>query len=313
MIPEYDPIIWPGIQSGQVMTDPLKKTNHSLSFWLSITWIIFTIACALCADILPLAEYDHIDWDNPSALPGTRVEKSHTHTSGEQKQEQTIYLLGTDTLGRDILTRLIFGARISLTIGFAVPIIGLILGGAFGILAGFYRGRLETIIMATMDIILAFPGIVLMLAITFYLGPGIENLVIALGILVIPAFSRMARANTLKFAQNEFVQAAKMLGQKDLQIMCCEILPNILIPMIAYALMLVGYMILIEGALSFLGIGIPAPVPSWGGMIADGREVLDQAPFITLLPSFIMFLTVLSFNLVGDYLRNLVDTKEGHL
>jgi len=104
-----------------------------------------------------------------------------------------------------------------------------------------------------------------------------------------------------------------MMGQKDVYIMIFEILPNIIIPMVAYALMLVGYMIMAEGVLSFLGHGIPAPVPSWGGMIADGREVLGEAPFITLLPSFIMFLTVLSFNLIGDYLRNRVDTKEGQL
>ena len=295
------------------MAESFNKNTPGISFWFSITWIILTIAIAFCADFLPLPEYDHMDWDNPAASPGTRVEKSVTNNNGEQINEKSIYFLGTDTMGRDIFTRLIFGTRISLIIGLVVPVIGLIIGGTFGILAGFYRGKLETAIMAIMDIILAFPGIVLMLAITFFLGPGIENLVIALGILVIPAFSRVARANTLKFAQSEFVQAARMMGQKDVVIMCFEILPNILIPMIAYALMLVGYMIMAEGVLSFLGLGVPAPVPSWGGMIADGKEVLGEAPFITLLPSFIMFLTVLSFNLISDYLRNLVDTKEGQL
>ncbi|MBT3255045.1 MAG: ABC transporter permease [Deltaproteobacteria bacterium] len=295
------------------MAESFNKNKPGISFWFSITWIILTVIVALCADFLPLPEYDHMDWDNSAAPPGTRVEKLLTDNNGEQIYEKGLYLLGSDTMGRDIFTRLIFGTRISLTIGLVVPVIGLILGGTLGLLAGFYRGTLETAIMATMDIILAFPGIVLMLAITFYLGPGIENLVIALGILVIPAFSRVARANTLKFAQSEFVQAAKMMGQKDVYLMVFEILPNILIPMAAYALMLVGYMIMAEGVLSFLGLGVPAPIPSWGGMIADGREVLGEAPFITLLPSFIMFLTVLSFNLMGDYLRNLVDAKEGQL
>lgn len=295
------------------MADQSKKNHKTLSFWFSITWIILSIFLAFCAELLPLQEYDHMDWDNPTASPGTQIEKSYTNENGEQIQEKVIYLLGTDTLGRDIFSRLIFGTRISLAIGLAVPVIGLLLGGLLGVIAGFFQGKIETIIMAVMDVILAFPGIVLMLAITFYLGPGIKNLVIALGLLVVPAFSRVARANTLKFTQCEFVQASRMLGHRDLHIMVYEIIPNIIMPMAAYALMLVAYMIVAEGVLSFLGLGIQAPVPSWGGMIAEGKEVLDEAPYITLLPSFVMFLTVLSFNLLGDHLRSLVDSKEGQL
>ncbi len=295
------------------MADSYKKNRPGFTLWVSFVWIILILTIGLCADFLPLPEYDHMDWDNPAVPPGFSVEILETNHKGGQVYDKIVYLLGTDTMGRDILSRLIFGTRISLAIGLIVPVIGLIFGGTLGVLAGFYRGKLETAIMATMDIILAFPGIVLMLAITFYLGPGIKNLIIALGILVIPAFSRVARANTLKFAQSEFVLAARMTGQKDGAIMISEILPNILIPLVAYALMLVGYMIMAEGVLSFLGLGVQAPVPSWGGMIADGREVLEQAPFITLIPSFTMFLTVLSFNLVGDFLRNQVDIKEGQL
>lgn len=290
-----------------------NKIFKSVSFWFSITWIIISIFLALCADLLPLHEYDHMDWDNPSARPGTRIENSYINENGDQIQEKDIYLLGTDTLGRDIFTRLIYGTRISLTIGLAVPIIGLLAGGVLGAAAGFYQGKLETLIMAAMDVILAFPGIVLMLAITFYLGPGIKNLVIALGILVTPAFSRVARANTLKYVHCEFVKAARMLGHRDLHIMLFEIVPNIIIPMTAYALMLVAYMIVAEGVLSFLGLGVPGPIPSWGGMIAEGREVLDEAPFITFFPSFIMFLTILSFNILSDHLRSMIDTKEGQL
>ncbi len=296
-----------------MMTNQSYRILKSISFWFSITWILLSIFLAFCADLLPLQEYDKMDWDNPAARPGTQVEISYSNENGSLIQEKKAYFLGTDTLGRDIFTRLIYGTRISLIIGLAVPAFGFLVGGVFGALAGFYRGKIETIIMAIMDVILAFPGIVLMLAITFYLGPGIKNLVIALSVLVIPAFSRVARANTLKYAQCEFVQAARMLGHKDLHIIIYEIVPNIIIPMAAYALMLVSYMIIAEGVLSFLGLSVPGPIPSWGGMIAEGKEMLDEAPFITLFPSVIMFLTVLSFNLLGDHLRSLVDIKEGQL
>jgi len=270
------------------------------------------MVCAISAGFW-LPEPDQMDWANQSALPGTVGEISVMNSEGAEVQKPFLYLLGTDTMGRDIMTRLIFGARISLAVGLAVPAIGLVLGGILGMLAGFYRGRLETVIMAAMDIILAFPGIVLMLAITFYLGPSLENLIIALGIIVIPAFSRVARANTLNFSQREFVQAARMLGANDVYIIFAEILPNVIIPMVIYALMLVAYMIMAEGILSFLGLGVPPPAPSWGGMIAEGKEVLGESPHVSMIPAFVMFLTVLSFNLIGDSLRNLADTKERQL
>lgn len=305
------------------MDDNLKKyfgikrfrprNRKGLSFWLSLAWITLAAICAIIAGFLPLPDPDQMDWINQAVLPGTRGEVSVMNNAGEEVQKPFVYLLGTDTMGRDIVARLIFGARVSLSIGLAVPAIGLILGGMLGILAGFYQGRLETVVMAVMDTVLAFPGIVLMLAITFYLGPSLGNLIIALGILVIPAFSRVARANTLNFAQREFVQAARILGASDLNIMFYEILPNVIIPMSVYALMVVAYMIMAEGILSFLGLGVPPPTPSWGGMIAEGKEVLDEAPHVSMIPAFVMFLTVLSFNLIGDALRNMTDTREGQL
>ncbi|MCP4688428.1 MAG: ABC transporter permease [Desulfobacterales bacterium] len=163
-------------------------------------------------------------------------------------------LIGADAMGRDIFTRLVFGARVSLAVGLATPFIGFVIGGALGLLAGFYRGRLESVIVGVMDAILAFPGLVLLLAITFYLGPSPRNIIIALGFLTIPAFTRVARAKTLTFSEREFVQAARMLGQGDASILVCEILPNIVMPMVVYALLLVSYMIVAEGTLSFLGL-----------------------------------------------------------
>ncbi|MCP3899621.1 MAG: ABC transporter permease, partial [Desulfobacteraceae bacterium] len=197
--------------------------------------------------------------------------------------------------------------------GLITPLIGFLIGGFLGMTAGFYQGRVESFIMAIMDCILAFPGLVLLLAITFYLGPGLKNIIMALGFLTIPSFARIARANTLIFCKREFIQAARMVGQNDFSILVFEIIPNIINPMAIYALLVVSYMIVAEGALSYLGLGVPSPTPSWGGMIAEGREVLEQALHVSLFPATTMFLTVLAFNLIGDSLRNLIDSKDGQL
>ena len=284
-----------------------------VSFWLAVMWLIVVLILALTADQWPLPEYDHMDWLHPAADPGTESSVPVKESGGQTKETTFVYLLGTDTLGRDMVTRLLFGARVSLTVGLVTPCIGMVIGGILGLLAGFYRGRLDIFIMMTMDALLAFPALVLLLAITFYLGSGLENIILVMGFLSIPHFSRVARAKTLTFAEREFVQSARMLGQTDISIMIREILPNIVMPLIVYALLVVSYMIVAEGTLSFLGLGVPAPTPSWGGMIAEGKEVLDEAPHISLLPALILFLTVLSFNIIGDSLKRVLDSKEGQL
>ena len=283
------------------------------SFWLSLIWIFSVGLLALTAELWPLPEYDYMDWQNPSAVPMTERRVPAETSSGGAIEQAHIYLLGADTMGRDILTRLIFGARISLTVGLAGAGIGLAIGGGLGVLAGYYRGRLETVIMVIMDTILAFPALVLLLMMSFYLGTGLQYIIFALGYLSIPHFARVARANTLTVGEREFVQSARMLGQTDISIMLREVLPIIAMPLMAYTLLVVSYMIIAEGTLSFIGLGVPAPEPSWGGMIAEGKEVLEESPHICLFPALILFLTVLSFNVIGDALKKRLDIRAGHL
>lgn len=283
-----------------------------VAFWLAVIWLGLVSVCAITADLLPLQAYDSMDWTSQAAPPGTRSPEAPGSPDHGSARE-VVYLLGTDTMGRDILSRLVFGSRVSLAVGLAPAIIGLVAGGMLGMLAGFYRGRLDSCIMAAMDTILAFPGLVLLLAVTFYLGQQLPHIILALGFLTIPSFSRVARANTLALARQDFIQASRMSGHNDLYILIRDILPNIITSLTVYTLFVASYMIVAEGSLSFLGLSVAPPAPSWGGMVAEGKEVLDQAAHVSFFPAVVMFLTVLSFNLTGEALSAMINDKEGYL
>jgi len=264
-------------------------------FWIAIGWMALVFAVAILADILPL----------PSPTDMDMLER-RAPVSAE-------HWLGTDGLGRDELARLIHGARISLVVGLCAPMIGFVIGGALGMLAGYVRGRFETLVVGSMDVLLAFPPLILALAVTAFVGQSILNLTFILGVLGIPAFMRVARAATLTLARREFVIAAEALGATHARILLRELLPNVLLPLVAFFLLGVAITIVAEGALSFLGLGVPPPISSWGSMIGEGRESLDVAPRLAFFPAFAFFLTVLSFNLVGDALKALTDPRQGAL
>jgi peptide/nickel transport system permease protein len=282
--------------AGDVATGSIGRARRlGPLFWIATAWIFFVFAAAAFAGLLPIPGPTDMD------MLARRAPFSALHW------------LGTDGLGRDELARLIYGARISLTLGLCAPMIGLAIGGTLGMLAGYFRGRFETLAVGSMDVLLAFPPLILALAVTAYLGQSILNLTCILGVLGIPAFMRVARAATLGLARREFVVAAQALGATHARILLRELLPNVILPLLAFFLLGVAVTIVAEAALSFLGLGVPPPVPSWGSMIGEGRESLEIAPRLAFLPAIAMFLTVLSFNLVGDTLRALTDPRQGAL
>jgi ABC-type dipeptide/oligopeptide/nickel transport system permease subunit len=219
------------------------------------------------------------------------------------------YWLGTDDLGRDILSRIIFGARVSLMVGTIAIGIAAVAGVSLGLAAGFLGGRIDGLIMRVMDALLAFPAILLAIALMAVLGPSLENAMIAIGIISIPTFARITRANVLSLREQEFVEAARALGGGGLYLALVVILPNCLSPIIVQASLGVGNAILVEAALSFLGLGVQPPEPSWGSMLAFGRSLLGQAPWYATFSGLAIFVTVLALNFLGDGLREALDPR----
>ena len=266
-----------------------------LAFWLPAGWLALVTAVAILAPVLHLTDPNLQDLANRGgpAAPG--------------------HPLGTDGLGRDMLSRLAWGARISLTVGYASTLLGMALGTALGMAAGYVRGRLEAVIVAAMDALLAFPALVLILAITTFVGHDLRIIVGVIGFLGIPAFARVARANTLALAQREFVLAARAMGAGELRVLGLEILPNIVAPVLTFGLLAVAVAMIAEGALSFLGLSVPPPAASWGAMIAEGRGDLDTWPQVSLIPAAVFFLTIFALNLAADRLRRAVELRESRL
>ncbi len=219
------------------------------------------------------------------------------------------YLLGTDSLGRDILSRAIYGARISLSVSLLVIAATAFVGTALGIAAGYLGGRTEAFLMRFTDISMAFPGLVLAMLLSVSIGPGFFTVVLALSILGWAPYARLIRGETLRLRNSDFVAQARINGASAWRIMLIHIFPNVINPLIIVMTMAVGFMILAEAALSYLGIGIPPPDPSWGSMVADGRGDIDRAWWISTFPGILIALVVLSGNFFGDWLRDKMDPR----
>jgi peptide/nickel transport system permease protein len=226
------------------------------------------------------------------------------------RRTHRVYWMGTDGLGRDVASRLLYGARISLAVGFTAVLVGGLLGTTLGMLAGYFGGAVDALVMMVADVQLGFPFILLAIMFLLVLGPGVVNLVLALGIGQWVTYARIARGQTIAHREKQYVEAARALGQSHAGILTTGILPNILAPLIVIASFNVASVILAEASLSFLGLGVPPTVPSWGGMLAESRdELLGGHWWLALFPGTAIMLTVLSFNILGDWLRDFLDPR----
>jgi peptide/nickel transport system permease protein len=264
-----------------------RRVGLGITFWIALAWLVLVALAALLAPVLPVPSPDAVD-------PFHRV--SPIGTAG--------HLLGTDTLGRDVLSRLVFGARVSLTVGASSALLGLIVGGLLGMVAGYFRGWTEKIVMWAMDVLLSFPALVLLICVVAFVGHSLAAITLVIAVVTVPVYARLARVHTLTMSTREFVTAARAIGVRRGRILLREITPNILPPVLSYGLISMGVVIVVEGTLSFLGLSVSAPTSSWGGLIAAGQNNLTDDPQLVLLPSLVLSLTVLALNVAGDKLRS---------
>lgn len=219
-------------------------------------------------------------------------------------------LLGTDELGRDIWSRIVFGARVSMIVSMSATTIGAILGVVIGLVTGYFGGKVDTVAMRCIDVMLAFPGMLLALFIVAVLGTSMFNVILAVAIFTVPAFSRIVRGSVLGVKKLEYIDAIRAIGANDVRIIFRHIFPNVLSPIIVQFTMNIGTAIIVTAALSFLGVGVQPPTPEWGTMLEGGRQDLWRAPHLTMIPGTIIFIVVLAINLVGDGLRHALEPKK---
>ncbi len=265
------------------------KKNKSALFGMAIIFLLFFFA--ITADFIAPYGIDEQNLALGIVKPGAG------------------YPMGTDNFGRDIMSRIIHGSRISLMVGFVSVSISLLIGGSLGAIAGFFGGKLDNVIMRLMDVLLAIPSILLAISIVSALGPGLVNVMIAVGISSIPSYARIVRASVITLKDQEFIEAARAVGTSNFRIIAKHLIPNSLAPIIVQATLGVAGAILSAAGLSFIGLGIQPPTPEWGAMLSTGRQYIRDYPHITAFPGLAIMITIFGLNLFGDGLRDALDPR----
>ncbi|MDI3339394.1 MAG: ABC transporter permease [Sphaerobacter sp.] len=271
-------------------TTALHRALHSPRVIIAGVFLVLVAATALAAPLL--APHD----------PGEPLDMPLLPPGGA-------YPLGTDDFGRDVLSRLIYAGRVSLGVSTASVAIATFVGVWLGLCAGYYRGAVETLIMRAMDILLSFPTIVLAIAIVAMLGPNLRNVVIVIAIVYTPRFVRIVYGATLTVREAEYIQAARAIGARDLRILRTAVLPNVMAPILVQISLSLGFAILVETGLSFLGLGAQPPTPSWGNMVSAARDFMETNPWLLIAPAAMVGLTILALNTLGDGLRDALDDR----
>lgn len=271
--------------------------GYGVLFWAAAVWFALVVVAAVAGDLFPLPDPDRI---SPADKYLPVLSEGH--------------LLGTDQLGRDILARLVDGSRISMIISFVTVIVGISVGGLLGTTVGYFGGKIEAAAMAVVNIALSFPALVVLLGVIAMVGQSLKVLTIVFSLLAIPAYTRFARASAISLKQREWVAASQMMGATTPRVVGLVLLPEVLITLVTFGLLALGGVIVAEGAIAFLGFGVPPPQATWGGMIADGnRAFADDIVHVALVPATTMFFTILSLNLLGDGLRRRLQVREAQI
>lgn len=277
-----------------IVTGRRVSRGAQVSFWIGAGWLTVLVLLAAGADVLPIAPYDRMV-GAPLQPPGLTEP------------------FGTDEIGRSVFSRVIYGARTSLVVGTVASVIGVVLGGLLGLVAGYFRGIIETLVDILAEVVQAFPALLFLVAMAAVVRPSLSTLTISLAVLMVPAFARMTKGAVLAQANREFVFAARALGAGHARVLFREILPNTVMSLVSFAIVVMALMIVIEGSVSYLGYGIPLPSPSWGGMAAESEARFATHPHLVLVPVLFLFATVYALNAVGDHLRRRFDVGQSQL